>query len=73
MAEVRYEGIVEGGKIRLPESVHLPENARVIVVVPDTDSATTYHVYSPRLARPEQAADFAKRVVEDDSDASLRR
>ena len=73
MAEVRYEGIVEGGRVRLPDTVQLPEHARVIVVVPDAESAPTYHIYSPRLARPEQAADFTKLVVEDDSDASLRR
>jgi hypothetical protein len=73
MAEVRYEGIVEGGKVRLPESVHLPEHARVIVIVPDADATPRYRIYSPRLAHPEQAIDFTKQVVEDDLDAGLRR
>jgi hypothetical protein len=58
------EGVVENGQIRLREGVTLPENAKVYVVVPETDVPAGARVYSPRLARPEQAAEFTKHVLE---------
>jgi len=36
MKGVTYEGTVENGRIKLPETVHLPEHTKVLVVVPDT-------------------------------------
>ena len=30
-----YEGVVEKGKIRLKAGVHLPENVKVYVIVPE--------------------------------------
>ena len=30
-----YEGTVENGQIKLPETVHLPDHTKVFVVVPD--------------------------------------
>ena len=70
MAIATLEGVVENGQIRLRDGVTLPENTRVYVVIPDLEAATKAHVYSPRLARPEQASDFAKQVIEV-SDAGL--
>jgi len=60
-----FEGVVENGQIRLTTKVRLPEKTRVYVVVPDFEAKKVVHVFSPRLAHPEQAAEFAKQVVED--------
>ncbi len=66
-----FEGIVENGQIRLRDNVTLPENTRVYIVIPDFEVAPQAHVYSPRLAHPEQAADFAKQIIEVSADAGL--
>jgi hypothetical protein len=65
------EGIVENGQIRLRENVTLPEHTKVYVVIPDVETAPQAHVYSPRLVHPEQAADFAKQIIEVSADAEL--
>ena len=67
-----YEAIVENGRIKLSEGVRLPERAKVDVVVPDEEGAPRFRVGSPRLARPEQAADFAKEVTEQPRNPDLR-
>jgi hypothetical protein len=36
MKTTTYEATVENGQIRLPESVHLPEHTKVLIVVSDT-------------------------------------
>ncbi len=71
MAISTFEGIVENGQIRLRDNVTLPENTKVYVVIPDFEAVPQTHVYSPRLVHPEQAADFAKQVVEVSADADL--
>jgi hypothetical protein len=73
MSVTTIEGIVEGGQIRLPAGVRLPEKARVYVVLPDVEVAPVAYVASPRLVHPEQAADFRKEVVEEGPDAGLRQ
>jgi len=35
MKTTTYEGTVENGQIKLPETVHLPDHTKVFVVVPD--------------------------------------
>lgn len=65
MKVATFEGFVENGQIRLSGSVHLPEKARVYVVVPNVEVASVAYVGSPRLAHREQAADFEKEVVEE--------
>jgi len=67
-----FEATVENGQIKLTEAVRLPEHARVYVVVPGVDEVPRYHIRSPRLANPEQAADFTKEVTEEPRDAGLR-
>ena len=67
-----YEAIYESGVVRLPADVHLPEHTKVYVVVPDRDTEPRYHIGSPHLVHPGQAADFVKEVVEEDFDASVR-
>jgi len=71
MAILTIEGIVENGQIRLRENVTLPEHTKVYVVIPDVETAPQAHVYSPRLVHPEQAADFAKQIIEVSANAEL--
>jgi hypothetical protein len=63
MSLLTVEGIVVNGRIQLPEGVELPERAKVYVVVPDV-AVPPARIFSPRLARPADAADFAKQVIE---------
>jgi predicted DNA-binding antitoxin AbrB/MazE fold protein len=65
MKTTTYEAIVENGQIKLPESVHLPEHTKVLVVVPNGEPIPASRIYSPRLAHPEQASDFIKEVVKE--------
>jgi hypothetical protein len=71
MAILTVEGVVENGQIRLRDNVVLPEHTKVYVVIPEMETAPLAHVYSPRLAYPEQASDFAKQVIEVPADAEL--
>lgn len=65
------EGVVENGQIRLLQSVTLPENTKVFVVVRDSGPRSPIHIQSPRLANPEQARDFEKQVSQVSADAQL--
>ena len=71
MNVVTLEGIVEQGKILLPANVHLPEKTKVYVIVPGIQDEPLGRIFSPRLAHPEQAADFNMEIVEDSPDAKL--
>lgn len=71
MSVTTIEAVVENGQIRLPSSVRLPEKTKVYVLIPDVRVSSVSYVGSPRLAHPEQAADFEKKVVEESSDASI--
>jgi hypothetical protein len=57
-----FEGVVENGAIRLAPNVHLPEKARVYVLVPDTAASSL--IASPRLAHPEDGKYFEMEVIE---------
>ena len=63
MSVVTIEGVVEHGQIRLKSDLRLPDNTKVYVVVPGMQVQQIAHVASPRLAHPEQAADFKLEVV----------
>lgn len=63
MSIVTIEGVVEHGQIRLKSDIQLPDNTKVYVVVPGMQIQQSAHVVSPRLAYPEQAADFKLEVV----------
>ena len=52
------EGVIENGQIRFPSQVHLPEGARVFIIVPDMQIQEQARIYSPRLKNPEQIRDF---------------
>jgi hypothetical protein len=67
-----FEARVENGRVILPANVRLPEKAKVYVVVPGVEVQPVGYVGSPRLAHPEQAADFVKEVSEEGQNAELR-
>jgi hypothetical protein len=71
MQVAAFEGVVENGQIRLTTNINLPEKTKVYVIIPGFETKKGFHVYSPRLAHPEQAADFQKEFVEDLPNASL--
>ncbi len=65
MSATTFEGVVERGQIRLNSDVRLPDGTKVYIVVPDIEiEETGVRLHSPRLARPEQAADFEMEVIE---------
>jgi hypothetical protein len=53
--------------VTLPSDVDIPEKTRVYVLVPDVERQRTFYVASPRLVHPEQAKDFEKLVIEDET------
>ncbi|HEX8146753.1 MAG TPA: hypothetical protein VF591_06210 [Pyrinomonadaceae bacterium] len=65
MSAETFEGVVEQGQIKLSSDVRLPEGTKVYIVVPGVEvQAQGVRLPSPRLARPEQAADFEMEVTE---------
>ena len=71
MQVVAYECIIENGRVRLTTDIRLPENAKVYILIPNSEERRIVHIYSPRLAHPEQVMRFKKEVVEEPLDASL--
>jgi hypothetical protein len=71
MKVLTYEAVVERGEVKLPETVRLPEHAKVYVVVPGVEDRPPSIMRTPHLLRPEQAADFAMEIVEGE-DAAVR-
>jgi hypothetical protein len=64
MFDTTYEATVVNGQIRLPMNVYLPENSKVLVVVRGEPRIGPSRILSPRLAHPEQAAEFKMEVRE---------
>ena len=62
MSAIAIEGVVDHGLIRLTSHVALPDGTRVYVIVPSAVPAAAARISSPRLARPEDAADFSMEV-----------
>jgi hypothetical protein len=65
------EGVVENGRICLPNTVKLPEKAKVYVIVPDVEVPSVAYIGSPRLVHPEQANDFEMEVTEENDSARV--
>lgn len=63
-----YEAEVDQDKIILANNVRLPHKSKVYVVVPDIKLIMNANIFSPRLAHPEQAADFIMQVTEETGD-----
>ena len=72
MSITTYEGVVEKGKICLKTGIHLPDNTKVYVIVPEMEAEKTARVLSPRLVHRNQVADFRMEVIQDDTNASIR-
>jgi len=70
MKVLDFEATVENGRIELPPEARLPEHTRVRVVV-EVGEPRVYRMLSPRLADPEQAADFQMDVSPEPVDADL--
>lgn len=66
-----YEAVVENGQIKLAGVLRLPEHTKVYVVVPGDAHPDRFRVSSPRLAHPEQAADFVKEITEEAANAGV--
>jgi hypothetical protein len=62
MSVTTFEGVVENGRVRLPEGVVLPEQQTVLVVVPDTVPPKTKKLPGVRLTNPADAAKFEMKV-----------
>ncbi|MDQ3254854.1 MAG: hypothetical protein M3R15_13260 [Acidobacteriota bacterium] len=71
MGVLTIEAIVDNGQIKLPSDVHLPEQAKVYVVVPDMKVDPTAHLFSPRLKNQNQAAEFEMQVIEESSNVGF--
>lgn len=70
MTVLTLEGIVdENGHIQLRDQVLLPNKTKVYVVIPDLESELVIkervHLYSPRLANPEESQLFQMEVIEE--------
>jgi hypothetical protein len=62
---------VENGQPKPPEVVSPTEPTQFTIVLPPLDPARTYHMRSPRLKHPEQAAEFVLKVIEEKPDAPV--
>jgi len=65
MSIITLEGIVQEGQIRLKSDFRLPDKTKVYVIVPDIQVQKYAHIFSPRLANPEQAIDFKMQVTQE--------
>jgi hypothetical protein len=59
------------GAVKLAETVRLPEQAKVYVVVPGVEDLPPSRIQTPRLLQPEQVSDFAMEILEGE-DATVR-
>ncbi len=64
MQVTAIEGIVKNGLIHLTEDLHLPEMAKVYVLIPPTEDIKK--IMSPRLVNKADAKAFKKTVEVDD-------
>ncbi len=70
-----YEGVVQKGSILLDESVQLPENAKVYIVVAEEIINITLagkksiQILSPQFVNREDAKHFTVTVAKEESDA----
>jgi len=64
MQVTAIEGIVKNGLIHLTEDLHLPEMAKVYVLIPPTEDVKK--IMSPRLVNKADAKAFKKTVEVDD-------
>ena len=71
MGVVTIEGKIQEGQVLLPDGLHLPNRAKVYIVIPDEESEvielpplpSVVSMRSPRFANPKDATQFEKIVV----------
>lgn len=71
MPVLTLEGVIEHGQLRLLTPVPFPDNTRVSVVISDLQPPLRARLASPRLAHPEQAAEFQMEVSQDSNDVNI--
>jgi hypothetical protein len=71
MSVVTYEGVIDHGQIKLNTNPQLPDNTKVYVIVPGSQVEPIVHLYSPRLAHPEQSSEFKLEVVKGSTHADV--
>lgn len=71
MSVMTLEGVVEHGQIQLPPNIHLPDNTKVYIVIPDTRIERTVHISTPRFVHPEQVKELQMEVIEAPTDAEV--
>lgn len=64
MSVISFEGIIENGLIKIPQTLNVPNHTKVYIIVPDYNVKRQAKISSPRLVHPEQANDFKKTVSE---------
>jgi len=69
MKVLTYEAVVERGEVKLPQTVRLPEHAKVYVVVPGVEDLPPSRIQTPRLLRSEQVSDFAMEILKGEAAA----
>jgi hypothetical protein len=73
MSAITYEAVVKNGHLQLPKSIVLPENARVYIVVTDTEDTDfnvnsqenvtrVLHIRTPHLVNPKDIVHFRMKV-----------
>lgn len=62
MSVATFEGVVEGGQIKLTGGVRLPDHTGVYVIVPAGQPANNAHSASPRLINPALEQEFVMEV-----------
>lgn len=72
MSGITYEATVVNGEIRLPAGIELPENSKVLIVVPNEKRELSGRLRSPRLADSERAAEFNMEIEQWRRDGSSR-
>ena len=65
------EPVVENGHVEAPQAAPVPEPPEIHIVLPPLDPTRTYHIRSPRLKNPEDAALFVMKVTEEKPDAAV--
>jgi hypothetical protein len=63
MSVTTFEGVIENGRVQLPQGVSLPERKIVYVIVPETDTPTERTHSGLRLTNPADAAKFEMKVT----------
>jgi hypothetical protein len=64
MASLTFGGTRGNGQSRVTDNVTLSEQSKDYAVIANLDQAPQARVRSPRLTHHQQAADFAKQIIE---------